>query len=185
MSAKKLTYGGVLLAVAVLLPQAFHLAAGPSAGMMLLPMHLPVLLGGFLLGPGMGAAIGFAAPLISSFLTGMPAPDRLVFMLFELAAYGFAAGTFYFSLGLRKKGLAGIYASLLLSMLAGRLFFAAALYAAALILGIPNGGIAAVAASAVTGVYGIILQLIAVPLIVFALERSGLIDRAVGSRPKT
>lgn len=48
---KKLAIGGLLIAVGILLPQVFHLAGGSAMGGLFLPMHLPVLLGGFLLGP--------------------------------------------------------------------------------------------------------------------------------------
>ena len=44
--SRKLTTGGLLIAVGILLPQVFHLIGGSSLGSILLPMHLPILLGG-------------------------------------------------------------------------------------------------------------------------------------------
>ena len=41
---------------------------------MLLPMHLPTLLCGFLCGGPWGAAVGFLAPLMRSAILGMPPP---------------------------------------------------------------------------------------------------------------
>ena len=49
ITVKSLVALGVV-ALAVLLPQLVHLAAGASGGVRLLPMYLPVLLGGCLLG---------------------------------------------------------------------------------------------------------------------------------------
>ena len=48
----------------------FHLAGG--MGVVFLPMHLPVLLAGFFLGPRFGLLVGIITPLLSSLLTGMP-----------------------------------------------------------------------------------------------------------------
>ena len=55
---KKMAVGGLLIAVGILLPQVFHLAGGSAMGTLFLPMHLPVLLGGFLLGPLFGGTVG-------------------------------------------------------------------------------------------------------------------------------
>ena len=75
-NAKKITLGGLFLALGILLPQVAHLIAGPSLGQVLLPMHIPVLLGGFVLGPWFGCFLGAATPLISSLITGMPQAEN-------------------------------------------------------------------------------------------------------------
>ena len=54
MNIKKLVYTGLLVAVGVLLPQVFHIFGSSAAGMVFLPMHIPVLRGGLLLGPMSG-----------------------------------------------------------------------------------------------------------------------------------
>ena len=95
---------------------------GPQAGRLFLPMHLPVLFGGFILGPVHGLLIGAVSPLINSILTGMPMLDRMPFMMAELAAYGFVSGLFYRSLRFRRKRF-GTLISLVSAMLA-RLIFA-------------------------------------------------------------
>ena len=89
--ARTVAAGGLLLALGVLFPQVFHLVGGPAAGGVWLPMHIPVLLGGFFLGPWRGLALGGITPCLSAF-TGMPPLIRLPFMVCELAAYGFFAG---------------------------------------------------------------------------------------------
>ena len=50
MRTKKMIYGGLLTAVGLVLPQAFHVF-GQGVGMAFLPMHLPVMIAGILLGP--------------------------------------------------------------------------------------------------------------------------------------
>lgn len=43
MRTKKMIYGGLLTAVGLVLPQAFHVF-GQGVGMAFLPMHLPVMI---------------------------------------------------------------------------------------------------------------------------------------------
>lgn len=175
MTSRKLTYGGLMIAFAILLPQAFHLAGVPQSGQVFLPMHIPVLLGGLALGPAFGFGIGVFSPLISSLLTNMPAPDRLPFMIAELAAYGFMSGLMYNTLNFCRRK-AGIYISLVLSMVFGRAVYAAALFAAAELLHIKGIAVVMALNATVTGIYGIIIQLVFIPPIIFALERSGYLD---------
>ncbi len=80
-NVKKITVGGLLIALALVLPMAFHLTGVPQPGQVFLPMHIPVLLGGFVLGPVFGFFVGLFSPIISSVLTGMPAVGRLPFMM--------------------------------------------------------------------------------------------------------
>jgi uncharacterized membrane protein len=111
---RTLTTTGLLLAVGVLLPLAFHAAFGQVAGRTLLPLHYAVLLGGLLLGPVAGAFLGIATPLLSTVMTGMPAVTILPPMIVELAVYGLVAG-----LAHRRWKLAPLW-SLCLAMVAGR-----------------------------------------------------------------
>ena len=56
-------------ALAVILPQIVHFALGASGGARWLPMYLPVLLGGCLLGWRWGLGIGVLSPLVSFLIT--------------------------------------------------------------------------------------------------------------------
>lgn len=174
ITAKKITVGGLLIALALVLPSAFHLFGVPQPGQVFLPMHIPVLLGGFALGPVFGLLIGVISPLISSFLTGMPTVGRLPFMMIELAVYGFVSGLLY---SIYTKRKFGIYTSLILAMLAGRCAYALSLFAATLLSGIQFGGPMAAVTATVTGLPGIVIQLVIIPPIVYSLERSGYLDR--------
>ena len=69
---QNLVVAALMLALAYVLP--FFTGNIPQIGSMLLPMHLPTLLCGFLCGGPWGAAVGFLAPLMRSAILGMPPP---------------------------------------------------------------------------------------------------------------
>ncbi len=167
---------GMLLAIGVILPQLFHAVGGPAMGKVFLPLHIAVLMGGLLLGPMLGALIGLLLPLASFLVSGMPAPPTLFFMLFELTAYGLFTGLFYQKLPLMP--------SLALAMLAGRVVNALALLAGIGLLGVPYPGVSGpllpavlgvVGGAAVTGLPGILMQLLVIPVLVTALKKSGVL----------
>ena len=88
----------IILAVA--LPQLAHIAVGAPAGITWLPMFLPVLLSGCLLGYAWGLGVGILSPVFSYGFTtlalgnAMPALGRLPFMALELAVFGLVSGLF-------------------------------------------------------------------------------------------
>ena len=164
---KKLILSALFLALAYLLP--FLTGQIPEIGNMLCPMHLPVLLCGFICGWPWGLAVGFIAPLFRSLILTMPPffPKALC-MAFELAAYGTVAGLMY-KLFPRKKGF--IYLSLLIAMITGRLVWGAAMF---LCLGATGGKftLAAFLAGAVTNALpAILIQLVLIPVLVMIAER--------------
>ena len=122
LSLKKLIYSAVFLALALVLP--FLTGQIPEIGSMLCPMHIPVLLCGFICGGPWGAAVGFIAPLLRYVLFQMPPifPAGLS-MAFELAVYGLVSGLLYKAL---PKKIPFLYASLLIAMVSGRLVWGAA-----------------------------------------------------------
>lgn len=160
----KLCTGALLLAAGILLPQVFHMIGGQAMGGMFLPMHLPVFVAGLLLGPFYGCAIGVITPIISFFVTTMPPAAKLPFMLIELATYGLMAGL------LRKKNL-NIYISLILAQIAGRLANALALVCATYLFHLEVPAVITVGTAVVTGIPGLIIQLVLVPAVVILIER--------------
>ena len=155
------------LAAAYVLP--FLTGQIPAIGTMLSPMHLPVLLCGFLCGGGWGALVGLTAPLLRHLIFSMPPMPGCISMAFELAAYGLVVGLLYKRLGRNVKN---VYISLLSAMVLGRLVWGAVQM---LIMGL-NGGsfpLSAFVAGAVTSaIPGIVLQLVLVPILVRALEKA-------------
>lgn len=171
-SIKNLVVAALMLAMAYILPN--FTGNIPQIGAMLLPMHLPTILCGFLCGGPWGAAVGFVAPLMRSLiLTKPPMFPTAIAMAFELAAYGLIAGLLYRRL---PKTLPGIYASLVGAMLCGRIVWG--IVTALLLFNRGSFTFAAFIAGAFTNsIPGIILQLIAIPVVVLALQKAKLISQ--------
>lgn len=170
-STKKLVLSALFLALAYLMP--FLTGQIPEIGSMLLPMHLPVLICGFVCGWPYGLAVGFVAPLLRSLTLGMPPIfPTAVAMAFELAAYGAIIGICYKKLP--KKPLF-LYVDLLAAMIGGRIVWGAAMM---ICLGIKGGAFtwsAFLSGSVLGAIPGIILQLLLVPVIVVILQKAKLI----------
>ncbi len=161
MNIKNIVKGALFIALGVLIPQLFHsIGAGP----MFLPMHIPVLLAGFLAGPITGLYVGILTPILSHLLTGMPpvAPvPMLPIMIFELSTYGFIAGILY------NKLRINIFTSLFGAMLAGRIVYGLMVYIILVFFDIKmQKPIVAVITAIKTGIIGIIIQMIVIPVIV-------------------
>jgi len=167
----KLSYSAVCLALALVLP--FLIGQIPQIGQMLCPMHIPVLLCGFLCGWPWGMMVGFFAPLLRSVLFGMPVifPNGLA-MAFELACYGFVSGFLFRKLN--HTALA-TYIALLSAMLAGRCIWGIVRYVLAGLSGSAFPWSAFIAGAVLNAIPGIILHIALIPVIVFALQRAGLI----------
>lgn len=161
---RRLVYAAVFLALGYLLP--FVTGQIPEIGKMLCPMHIPVLLCGFVCGAPFGLAVGFLTPLLRSFHLGIPVffPSALC-MAFELAVYGGAAGLLHKALP-PKRGY--LYLSLVGAMVLGRLAWGVAMF---LCLGFDFGLSAFLAGAVTNALPGIVIQLILVPILVMVLER--------------
>lgn len=173
LSTKKVVYGGLLIAIGLVLPQAFHMF-GSDAGKMFLPMHIPVILSGMLLGPVWGLLAALMIPLLSSLIFSMPAVPMLWFMLFELAAYALVSGF----LAKRKWN---VYLNLAATILCGRIVYGLSLAAGVYLLQVnyPFANAAAFFAGLVQGLPGVVIQLVLIPLIMLALKKGGLLlDKA-------
>lgn len=88
-----------LVVLAVVLPRLVHIALGASGGIQWLPMYLPVLLGGCILGVKWGLGAAVLSPIVSFALTAvfgnpMPALARLPYMAVELAVFAAVSGLF-------------------------------------------------------------------------------------------
>lgn len=164
---QKLTNAGMLIAIGLILPYATsHMFGIP--GTVLLPMHIPALLIGFLCGPLYGFLCGLIIPALSSALTGMPAAyPMLPIMLGELATYGLVSGLLYQKTSHLRKRLA-IYPVLLTAMVCGRIVYGLIFS----ILMLAGGQLKALSVwgAIATGLPGIVIQLILIPSVVMALE---------------
>ena len=166
---KKLVFTAVCAALCLVLPMAFH--SVPNAGMIFLPMHIPVLLCGLICGWPYGGVCGLIGPLISSLITGMPPAAMLPSMMVECCAYGFVTGMLMRHVH-TKHAVADLYISLVSAMVVGRVV---AGFAKAWIFTPGVAPFAWVTTSLVAGIPGIAIQLVLMPMVVFALTRAKLI----------
>lgn len=164
-----------MTALSVILPRIVHLVGAADFGRILLPMHIPVLLSGFVVGPVFGLAVGAVSPVLSFVISGMPAPGLLVFMAVELAGYGYMSGLLYRSLNLCKVRH-GAVVSLIGAMVFGRLAHALLLFVAADLLNISKIRPSAVFEAVLTGMTGIVIQIILIPAVIYFLEKSRVLD---------
>lgn len=167
---KKMVVSALCLALAMVLP----LLTGqiPEIGSALCPMHIPVLLCGFLCSWPWGMAVGLIAPLLRSVVFGMPPifPTGIS-MAFELAAYGLISGLVYSRL---PKKLSSIYAALISAMLGGRLVWGAVRFVLAGLTASQFPFSAFLAGAVTTALPGIVVQLVLIPVIVVSLRRAKL-----------
>lgn len=155
---------------AVALPQMVHVCgkvfgAGSAIGEILLPMQLPVLLVALLAGPYAGLLTGFLAPVISFLLTGMPTAIMLPVITVELVAYGLCAGA------LRSSKMS-VVGKVLLAQVAGRAARAVAVLFAVYALGSADISADAAYMNIRTGVVGILIQLVLLPVIVYMVGKA-------------
>ena len=170
MKVTKLVYAAMCLALALVLP--FLTGQIPQIGSALCPMHLPVLLAGYLCGPWWGAAVGACAPLLRHLWLGMPPLMTALGMTFELGTYGLVVGMLYRVL---PKKLSGIYISLLCAMVAGRAVWGCAMMVIMGISGSPFTWSAFLAGALLNAIPGIVVQLVLIPLLVRSLHKAQII----------
>ena len=162
----KLVFSAMFLALSFVLP--FLTGQIPEIGNMLCPMHIPVLLCGFICGWPWGLAVGFIAPLMRSLILGMPLLfPNAVCMAFELAAYGAFAGIMHKILPKKKIS---IYGSLLIAMIIGRIIWGGAMYICMGVNGDAFTLSAFIAGAFTNAIPGIIVQIILIPVLVMMLE---------------
>lgn len=169
---KKLTLSALFIALGLVLP----LLTGQlkALGNAFLPMHLPVLLCGLIVGPLYGLVVGLMLPILRHFTFGMPPlyPTAIA-MSFELATYGFVVGFVYKNS--RWKCIIALYESLIIAMIAGRIVWG---ITTMILLGI-NGQAFTwqmfMAGAFLNAIPGIVFQLIFIPSFMLALHKMGLV----------
>lgn len=163
----KLTLSSLFLAIGLVLP--FLTGQIPELGNMLLPMHLPVMLCGLILGAPYGALVGIVTPLLRSLIFARPVlyPAALA-MAAELATYGAVIGAIYFLS--KKKTLPMLYLALVSAMTVGRLVWGATMAA---LMGFSGFTFSYFLGEAViNAIPGIILQLILIPAVMLLIRRT-------------
>jgi len=172
-TTQKLAMSAIFLALAFVMP--FFTGQIPEIGAMLCPMHIPVLLCGYICGGLWGFVVGVIAPLLRSLTLGMPPLfPKALSMAFELAVYGLISGMLYRMLPKKKVY---IFVSLIAAMLAGRVVWGIVQYFCMGLNASKFGFAEFWAGAVVNALPGIILQLVLMPLIIVILEKAGILNK--------
>jgi riboflavin transporter FmnP len=154
---RELTLAGMFLALGIIIPIIFHFAN--IGGVIFLPMHIPVLLAAFYINPFYAMIVGILAPLLSSIFTGMPPIYPIaIIMCFELGIYGLVTSVVY-----KKYNL---IVSLVTGMVSGRLVAGFAVFILQSSFGLRMNPMLYLKGAVITGIPGIIIQLLIIPIIV-------------------
>lgn len=169
---RNMVLAAMFLALGIVMP--FLTGQIPAIGNRLLPMHIPVLICGYVCGWKYGLIIGFVVPILRSVLFGMPPMmPTAAAMAFELAAYGGFTGLLYCRL---SKNNLSVYVTLIGAMLAGRLVWG--------VVSVPLYGLVGnvfnvsvfVAGAFLNAIPGIIFQIVMIPIIIMALKQAKVME---------
>ncbi|WP_099468519.1 ECF transporter S component [Konateibacter massiliensis] len=163
----KLVLSAFFIALGIILP--FVTMQIPSIGNMLLPMHIPILLCGFICGGPYGFLVGLITPLLRSVLFGMPAMmPTAISMAAELATYGLVTGVMYNRI---KGKRLSIYISLIIAMILGRMVWGVVSYGLFAALGNAFTWQIFLVQGFANAIPGIIIQLIIIPAIMYQMRK--------------
>lgn len=168
---QNLVTAAMLMAAGIVLP--FFTGQIPQIGNMLLPLHLPVLVCGLVCGWQYGGIVGFTLPLLRYVLFGMPPMPNGLAMAFELAAYGAISGFLYNHS--RWQCIVSLYRSLIIAMIGGRVIWG---IVRVVMLGVTGNAFTwqmFMAGALLNAVPGIILQLVFIPSLMVALNKTGIV----------
>ncbi|PLX18308.1 MAG: ECF transporter S component [Candidatus Muiribacterium halophilum] len=157
---RQLSLSAIFIAIGVLFPIVFHFVIAGS-GPIFLPMHIPVLISGFFLSPIFAFIVGILTPILSSLLTQMPPlMPILPIMMTELSL---AAIVISFLVKI-KKGK--VISQLLVAMIIARIGSGITIYIMMNMIKIRLDPIIYLKGSLITGLPGILIQLILIPIII-------------------
>ncbi len=169
-----LILSGIFIALGIVLPIVFH--AIPNGGSVFLPMHLPVLIAAFFLPPAYACAVGALTPLLSSFITGMPpmAPIPIaVIMAFELLTYALVVSLLRKIVYKYRNNLLSPLIALVPAMIIGRVVAGLVMFLLVTVFGVKGPApVTYVWGAIVTGIPGIAIQIVLIPLLYRILVRS-------------
>ena len=168
----KLVLSAIFLSLAYILP--FLTGQIPTIGAMLCPMHIPVILCGFICGWKYGLIVGLIVPILRSLTLGMPPLyPTAICMSFELSVYGLISGILY---NVLPKNKLSIIISLLCTMVIGRIVWGTAMF---ICLQINNQSFTLQlfwSGAVVNSLPGIIIQIVIIPMIIWLYENKFIKD---------
>lgn len=165
---QKTALAAMFIALSFVLP--FFTMQIEKIGDMLCPMHIPVILCGFICGAPWGLLVGIVSPILRSLVMTMPVMfPTAIGMAFELGTYGLMAGLLYNALPKKKQY---IYVSLIGAMITGRIVWGIARIVMFGFDFTKFGWSAFWAGAVVNAIPGIIIQIVLIPVIVILIRNS-------------
>lgn len=163
----KIILSALFLTLAYVMP--FLTGQIPEIGAMLCPLHIPVILCGFICGWKYGLVVGLIAPVLRSIVLGMPPlfPTGLCMSL-ELASYGVISGIAFRML---PKKTFYIYVSLIIAMMFGRIIWGTSMFFCYGLNFSKFGLINFWTGAFVNALPGIIVQIVLIPIIIIVYKR--------------
>lgn len=169
MNTRKMIYSALCLALCMVLP--FLTGQIPQIGSAISPLHIPVLICGFICGPAYGAVLGLITPPLRFMFFGMPPIFPIgTAMMFELAVYGLVSGLLYKLLP-KKDGF--VYPILISAMLCGRIVWGISMVVLNTVQQTSFTWAMFLSGAFINAVPGIIIHIVLIPLIVIALKKAG------------
>ncbi len=169
---QKLTLSAMFLAMGVVLP--FFIGQIPQIGSMLLPMHIPVFLCALICGWKFGVPVAIILPLLRSVMFARPNMyPEAISIAFEMATYALVAGYMYSHS--KWQCIRALYRCLIAAMAAGRAVRAAVQLSLLGLSGAPVAFKTFFSAVILTGIPGIILQLVIIPAVMVMCHRTRLV----------
>lgn len=167
----KISFSSICIALGIVLP--FLTGQIPEIGSMLLPMHIPVLIAGFICGWKYGLLVGIITPLLRAVTFGMPPlyPTAIA-MSFELATYGFVSGILFKILNKKINFLLSTYTTLIVALFIGRIVWGFVRFGIGIIDQTNIFTFELFLSGAVISCWpGIIIQLVVVPALLLTLKK--------------
>ena len=153
---RELVFAALFISLGVVIPIIFHKF---GLGMAFLPMFLPLVTCGFFVSPSYALITGFITPYISSFMTGMPPLFPFAFIIsLEGAAVASTASLLF------NKFQKNLWISLFSALITQRIVLVLAIIALAPFFQLPENWTSI--AVLTTGIPGVILQIVLVPVFV-------------------
>ncbi len=166
MNTRKMVLSAMFFAIGIVLP--FVTMQIPMIGNMLLPMHIPVLLCGFVCGAPYGALIGVLLPWCRYLLFGQPILMNAICMSVELMVYGLVFGFFG---GKWRSKQSGVIYALFAAMVLGRTVWGATAFVVYSLFNTPFTLRIFLLQSFIYAIPGIFLQLFIIPVIIDKFEK--------------
>ena len=173
LTTRNMIMAAFFLALGMVLP--FFTGQIPAVGSMLLPMHIPVLICGYVCGWPWGLVVGFVLPLLRSATIGMPPMmPTAAAMAFELAAYGAVTGLLYHRM---EKTITSLYISLIGAMIAGRILWGLVSMVLYGMMGNAFSFQIFLSGALLKAVPGILVQLVLIPPVIAALQKAKIVSK--------